>query len=473
VGPGIATLARRRARGLPSETALLAASLFLLLVLLRAPWLDEPRWNDSSVFETVTLRVLDGDALYTGVYDHKPPGIYFVYALAHAMAEATRTEVPLSARLLDSAAVAAGLAVLSLLLEHRRQRWWFAPGAGVILSGWDLYSGGALAESWVLLAAAIALTAAKRARWLLAGMGIGLGLAFSPVGVVAVPAVVAMAIGAGWPDRSARLAAGTAIPLLAGGVAILATGAQPGDAFDALITYNLRHAGAHEFSTSVETAARQMRNLALHTGLATFLLACALALERRRPPVWALVQLAVSAAVAIWLVSAGRVFGQSAFVAFGLGLAAAATLMPRSWPLALGAAVALLCFGRYTLQEEPWLLLRIDGSDQVERYAEQADGPIWVWGHYSEPVLDAGKTPAYRYFFNLPLLHYDAATRLEEAIAEALARPPALIIDECRVAGGTDPCLAEVDSPDLRGLLSGYDLIRVEDFRLYVPARDD
>jgi hypothetical protein len=467
--PRTATAARRLARGLPGETALLGASLFLLLVLLRAPWLDEPRWNDSSVFETVALRVLDGDALYTEVYDHKPPGIYAVYALALAIAEATRTEAPVAARLLDCAAVAAGLAILSLLLERRGQRWWFAGGAGVILSGWDLYSGGALAESWVLLASAVALAAAKRARWLLAGSGLGLGLTFSPVGVVAIPAVVAVAAGAGWPNRSARLAAGAAVPLVAGGTAILATGAHPGDAFDALITYNLRHAGAHEFSTSVETAARQMRNLALHTGLATFLLACALALERRRPAVWALAQLAVSSAVAIWLVSAGRVFGQSALVAFGLGLAAAATLVPRSWPLALGAAVALLCFGRYTLQEEPWRLLRIDGAAEVERYVEEADGPTWVWGHYSEPVLAAGKTPAYRYFFNLPLLHYDAAARLQEAIAEAVADPPALIIDECRVAGGTDPCLAEIDSTELRALLSGYVLLRVEDFRLYVP----
>ena len=95
-----------------------------------------------------------------------------------------------------------------------------------------------------------------------------------------------------------------------------------------------------------------------------------------------------------------------------------------------------------------------------------------MWGSFAGPVLDGGKEPAYRYFYTLPLLHYQSEGRLRETVAAVLARPPSLIVDECRIESRPDPCLADVDSEDLRGLLAGYDRSEVGRFTLYVRRND-
>ena len=59
----------------------LAASI-LLFILLRLPTLFEPFGRDQGIFATIASGLLDGKIPYLDLWDHKPPGIYFLYAAA-------------------------------------------------------------------------------------------------------------------------------------------------------------------------------------------------------------------------------------------------------------------------------------------------------------------------------------------------------------------------------------------------------
>jgi 4-amino-4-deoxy-L-arabinose transferase-like glycosyltransferase len=68
---------------------LVAESLVVLLLVLtlRLPSLFEPHhYGDEGVFAATAQRLLDGEALYTGAWDNKPPLIFLVYAVVLAVA---------------------------------------------------------------------------------------------------------------------------------------------------------------------------------------------------------------------------------------------------------------------------------------------------------------------------------------------------------------------------------------------------
>ncbi|MCX5886857.1 MAG: glycosyltransferase family 39 protein [Proteobacteria bacterium] len=64
-------------RGLISFFAIL-----LLFILLRLPTLYEPFGRDQGIFATIASGLLQGKIPYRDLWDHKPPGIYFLYAFA-------------------------------------------------------------------------------------------------------------------------------------------------------------------------------------------------------------------------------------------------------------------------------------------------------------------------------------------------------------------------------------------------------
>jgi len=64
-------------------------SLFLILIscaftLLRLPSLFEPYWyGDEGIYEVIGFALRHGRILYTGIWDNKPPLLYFIYALVN------------------------------------------------------------------------------------------------------------------------------------------------------------------------------------------------------------------------------------------------------------------------------------------------------------------------------------------------------------------------------------------------------
>jgi hypothetical protein len=57
-------------------------AILLLFILLRLPTLYEPFGRDQGIFATIASGLLQGKIPYRDLWDHKPPGIYFLYALA-------------------------------------------------------------------------------------------------------------------------------------------------------------------------------------------------------------------------------------------------------------------------------------------------------------------------------------------------------------------------------------------------------
>lgn len=57
-------------------------AIILLFAALRFPTLYEPFGRDQGIFATIASGLLEGKIPYRDLWDHKPPGIYFLYALA-------------------------------------------------------------------------------------------------------------------------------------------------------------------------------------------------------------------------------------------------------------------------------------------------------------------------------------------------------------------------------------------------------
>jgi 4-amino-4-deoxy-L-arabinose transferase-like glycosyltransferase len=70
-------------------------SIFLFFVLLRLPTLYEPFGRDQGIFATIASGLLEGKIPYRDLWDHKPPAIYFVYALAFKLLGSEMRSIPL------------------------------------------------------------------------------------------------------------------------------------------------------------------------------------------------------------------------------------------------------------------------------------------------------------------------------------------------------------------------------------------
>jgi hypothetical protein len=57
-------------------------AILFLFILLRLPTLYEPFGRDQGIFATIASGLLQGKIPYRDLWDHKPPGIYFLYAFA-------------------------------------------------------------------------------------------------------------------------------------------------------------------------------------------------------------------------------------------------------------------------------------------------------------------------------------------------------------------------------------------------------
>src|SRR4051794_34852756 len=58
-------------------------AIILFFILLRIPSLFESYWyGDEAIYAAVAKGMHDGKILYSGIWDHKPPLLYYIYFLA-------------------------------------------------------------------------------------------------------------------------------------------------------------------------------------------------------------------------------------------------------------------------------------------------------------------------------------------------------------------------------------------------------
>jgi 4-amino-4-deoxy-L-arabinose transferase-like glycosyltransferase len=237
---------------------------------------DRPAGHDSGIFSACALHTLEGRAIYRQAWDHKPPMVYMLDALALKLGDGTINAI----RTMERLFAAAGALGLFLLVRRVYASSLLALGAtllGLFLFYWPAtFEEGNFTEEYaaiMVLAAALccelslgrpgeAPPPAWRARlWLgLAGAGFAAaGLTKEPFFFSALP-WAAYALLRGWTSwraaaaRAGWMALGCLVPVLA---ALAWLGAQGSiGAWGEIISYNLGYAYAPEPGGSLKLAER-------------------------------------------------------------------------------------------------------------------------------------------------------------------------------------------------------------------------
>ncbi|MBF6599164.1 MAG: hypothetical protein IVW36_01490 [Dehalococcoidia bacterium] len=243
---------RRTAAGAPSVAtrarllwpAAAIAATFALTFALRFPSFFEPRWyGDEGIFASIAASLRDGRMLYSGVWDNKPPLIFFTYAAIQAVAGVGERPLHIAATMSVLATQAALVAAAALLFgERARPAFGRAAVAGVVfalLMGSPLLEGNlALTETFMILPASLAAlvfilgerhreAGASPRVLVVVGALIGIAAAYKQVAIfdgLAIAVMVRFRHERALRDLGA-LAAGFAVPQAALALLFLATGA--------------------------------------------------------------------------------------------------------------------------------------------------------------------------------------------------------------------------------------------------------
>lgn len=218
--------------------------------VFRIPNLFEPLWyGDEAIYLTIGQQILRGDLLYVDVFDHKPPGIYYLTAgslalFGHSVAAikvvlfgwsiATLFALhALAARLLDRSAAVWAVAVFSLLVTP------------IWLEG-DIFG----SEVLMVLTTCLGMLLALRSSPFLAGICFGLSLLFKAPAIFDFGALfvfVALGTERGRERQTlsalGRLIAGLLAPVLVTVAYFAAHGALP-EYYESALAYNVDYTGS-------------------------------------------------------------------------------------------------------------------------------------------------------------------------------------------------------------------------------------
>jgi len=407
--PGVMDLVRLRAD---------APSLVLFLILaavVQVPGLVLGPHTDASIFATIGEQLARGDLPYRDAWDHKPPGIYAVTAIAALLPGPTWPAFWV-------------LSVIVLAATGQVLQWIVGrPLAAVAVLAMGLYpaaTGGGQTEAFAALPAAIAFLMATRQRWFISGVAAGAALLFSLQLVPLLPALVVLA-GA----RPRPLLLGVAGVLVACGLAVVpmaAAGILPA-AFDTLVNYDRIY-----LASSRSADLRTVYNL----GVVLLPLAAALPFGARRLPDRSdLAAFAWCLAAVVAIAMQGRLFAHYV-IPLGIPLAVLARqpLQRKLARFAVVAATAVMVAVSFfvVLAEAP--THRGPSSAAVGRWVRDHTRPsdtILVWGLDAGVYLVAERAPAGRYPYHLPLVTpgYTTPALIANWVADLSAHPPLVIVD--------------------------------------------
>ena len=406
---------------------------------------------DASIFATVGWRVSLGDALYTEAWDHKPPGAYLPYVLAHLLTDDPHVAWAIVWFLTLGSILGSGLAVEGMLRARGTSRTaasfasiLVALGAGAYL----LSLGGGLSESFAILPAALSVRIAFMQRWISAGMfgGLALFVSLQAASVLVMIAAVAVVEGNGRLRRAGWAAIGFFAVASATFIGLWATGIL-GSAADAVIGYGTAYravagpAGGATPWALVPWTVLALLPLLLGLGVAT--------VERRK-----LVDARLALCAGAWLLAGivlialqGRFYAHYATplvvpgaLISGLGMDALLrgarhrTRRLLAVPLGLALVLAYVVGAAGAADEQrPISAANVRARDVANqiRATTDADDAIFVWGNDARVYELAQRTPASRSVYLYPLVTPGYATegRLANVATELSDAPPALVVD--------------------------------------------
>ncbi len=460
--------------------------LCALAVVLRVPSFVEPLGRDCGEFLYIGRRMLDGARPYVDFWEHKPPGIFYAYALCVRVFGYSRTSPLVFSTVVH---------VATLLVVYAIGRRMAGPRAGFLAAAfftastaqprfWGLGNGQSV-ETLMLLPLSLGWLCAMRAAgrrgaaWACLS-GFLMAGAFWLKATAALPCAVVfftLAASAGWPAALAFVA-GSACALVPVPLAYAAAGLWR-EFFGQAFVDNFAYAGVDLPLTDYAARAGRALWYAAKFLAALFafgLAGAAMALARRSAWRIALAGWAVAGAIPFFL--GARFFPHYLIEALAplallAGLATDRLVYSPARPLSRAAAGAALCgvlgWNAATYAASHYRLNVAHMMGQIDRNAYRRQIPtgrpeavgeylrprlsgdrrLLVWGQATAIYPAADATSSSRYLYSYPFLDPISpgrAGRVAELLGELRARPPEFIVV-------VDPRLL----PELRAFIqSGY-----------------
>jgi len=478
------------------------AAILAVGIVFGIPTLPEPFGVDQGIYGYIAERILEGAVDHRDIFDHKPPGIHFAYALGFALFGHKMW----SARLLDLVAViltAWGLYIACRRMVGARAALICGLLYPLFYEGFCDWASRGQPETWVNLAFAAGLAALSVApTWpwcLAAGLALGFGFWFKPT--ILLPALLYPVLIAakthGTPERPAARF-GPSIAALAAGAGAATTvvllyyaanGALRA-LYEAVFVFNLRyHArlrllhGARGFFEAIFFVLRPLFAPAL---LSAGAVGAAVFSGRRRESLFGLGWLVLSYATIFWQRSFARshyilvlpplVFLASLALDRLIELAAAPrggeSRARKRMPFILiaGAAFVLVAVnlarlttdrwtkflaleeGRITLEtyySSFWLKgapgrggYSFEDLRQIARYVEERtspDDPVFVWGFRPIIAYLAHRRMPTRFIFRYPLTRANNSAWWAEFFSDLDRSPPVYFVVVLRDRGRYHP----------------------------------
>ncbi|HUG07019.1 MAG TPA: hypothetical protein VMQ78_10775 [Candidatus Limnocylindria bacterium] len=415
--------------------------------------------EDTGVFLYAAQRLLDGGAPYRDIWDHKPPGVYFVDAVGLALAG--RTGVWL---------VQLAFLIAAALLGYRALRREFGAAAALVGSlAWLLalprlfleLGQTSFVEFYALPLQFGAFLLLTETRTLSTARGIALGslggaaLLLKPtlVGIwIAIGIVTLLQRRGAAVAPIAALGAGAAVPV-AIVVAWAAARGVLGDMVDQALVYNRAYAVFAPVSDRVDTVLSGLR-LTLPSFLAVVAVVAwlyAVLARRWSPPLLgvALIALPLEIVLSTW----GRGYHYY-FIPWLPSMAILAAfsvheVLRAAPPRVARPALALAVVAMSVLPALLVARLALTTDEGRSRSAAafvaantRPDDTVLIWGSHTEVLFLADRRSPTRYVYQYAALStrgYATPARVEELLADLRLTPPALILDASRDSFVTPP----------------------------------
>jgi len=446
----------------------------LLIILERCHTYSEPLERDITTYAVIGEELLKGRALYSDLWDHKPPAIHLTFALAEAIAG----EGPLAVFLLNVLAALAtlvGLYQAGNRLGGRAGGFWAAAIWAVLCGDLVLQANQPNEEvflnalqAWVF---ALWLSADPKKpeprRWVLIGALCAIASLYKPFAVLEALALCAASLVLHWNSkllrrnifRQAATVFACVLAAWAGVSGWFALQGRWGDFRDAVFTYNFYYSGYHADSLSdlLRNIGSQVLNLPAPGWLfLLFAIACfgfsVAAKKKQGLGSWLFWATFLLAAV-LELFLPGRFFAhyeQLLLPPLVLGAAWGTSAIGENtgkkyWKCLPGAILlVLLIFHEvpfYRLAPEEWAKRKYaaDGPLFLQSYqlGRELDGMLepgetfYEWGNESELYFAARRSPPSGVFYSYPLLDNPLAGDLAARVVTDLekTRPEVVVLN--------------------------------------------